>query len=164
MPTFRFSFTPNKSSDLPRVTRDLDGADYRFAGIAFLKLLVNEYNFPKNIRVPSAYFQGEVSTFGSPNFFGSMTWEGRVKTNLTALAEQAKAEVLDAVLGGQVPADVHSFEELHDYVDANDFGTSELDGDGDDYDIEVLAAMQDLVHEWIRSGGLWYAYGEAELV
>lgn len=74
MPTFRFSFTPAKDSDLPAVTHDTEGADYRFAGCAFLRHLVAS-GFPKNIRVPSGYFQGEVGTFGSPDFFGTVTWE-----------------------------------------------------------------------------------------
>lgn len=74
------------------------------------------------------------------------------------IAERIKAEVVEDVRGGRVPADVATFSELHDYVDANDY--FDLGGDdcpldpGREEDCTVLNAASSIVDGWLWSGGL----------
>lgn len=75
-------------------------------------------------------------------------------------AELAKTEILGDVKDGAVPADVSSFSELHDHVDANEYGGLCDDRllDGDDGFPEWVTDManetQSLVDQWIKDGGL----------
>lgn len=48
-----------------------------------------------------------------------MTWQGRT---LFEIIERAKREVREDILAGRVPNTASSFSELHDYVDANEYG------------------------------------------
>lgn len=67
----------------------------------------------------------------------------------TAIA-QAKTEILDDIREGRVPRDVASFTELHDHVDANEYGG--LCDERSDFDLDFANAMQTAVDEWIKGG------------
>ena len=87
--------------------------------------------------------------------------------------EQARSEILESVRDGTVPATVGSFGDLHDYVDANEYGDAD-DGlmpwgaDGSELpDVEEpggviyeMNAMQTTLDAWIKDGGI----GRAMLV
>ena len=47
---------------------------------------------------------------------------------LQARIEQGKAEILEDIRNGVVPAGVKGFEKLHDFVDANEYGGLTEDG------------------------------------
>ena len=68
--------------------------------------------------------------------------------------ERAKKEILEDIEDGNVPNDVDSFNELHEYVDANGYGGF-FD---DDYEISKDFVVENEVHKkldkWIKSGGL----------
>lgn len=84
--------------------------------------------------------------------------------------ERMKREVIEDVKSGQIPITVKTFAELHDYVDANEYG-----GFCEDHYIEALTeffggidektgmpqkmldfinAAQNAINEWIKVGGL----------
>lgn len=66
----------------------------------------------------------------------------------TELAETIKSEILRDMLDGTVPITVSSFSELHDFVDANMYGTPEVD---DPYtDIPIIDDAQCVVDRWLR--------------
>jgi hypothetical protein len=69
------------------------------------------------------------------------------------LAMIAMGQILDDVENGHVPADVPTFSALHDYVDANTYGSHFLT-------TEEAAPMQDAVHAWIVAGGLRQTHDE----
>lgn len=83
------------------------------------------------------------------------------------LAATIKAEVLALIASGTIPATVASFSELHDYVDANCLGGTEVmydalapDGCDDATGQAARDAMCDLmnpahneVDAWIKAGG-----------
>lgn len=75
---------------------------------------------------------------------------------VTQRIEQAKAEITADVKDGLVSADVSSFSELHDYVDANYYG-GWIDDDvpfrGEE-DLPDVNIMQNAVDAWIKAGGL----------
>ena len=85
--------------------------------------------------------------------------------------ERSKAEILEDMAHGPVPVTVASFSELHDYVDANEYGGLCEDGfwtlpeDATDKEIadndgfyligkhlDLANAVQDAVNLWITSG------------
>jgi len=71
--------------------------------------------------------------------------------------ELAKAEIRTDILCGVIPASVASFSELHDYVDANEYGglcTDEFMNsfDSEDAMIEASNTLQDAVHDWLYRG------------
>ncbi len=80
------------------------------------------------------------------------------------LAEAIRAEVLQCVRDGVIPANVGSFSDLHDYCDANCLGGTEELLDRMDAALGAepgMAAFCDLMNEaiaivdvWIRTGGL----------
>lgn len=61
------------------------------------------------------------------------------------LVDIAKSEIRDDIASGQVPAEVGTFSDLHDYVDANQYG-GELT-------LEEAVVVQDSVDQWLRAGG-----------
>lgn len=83
-----------------------------------------------------------------------------------------RSEILNLVRDGRVPADVASFGDLHDHIDANCLGRiCDDDGPWDalvehfggrdahteglpDGMVDYLNASQDAVHDWIVSGGI----------
>ena len=82
--------------------------------------------------------------------------------------ERSKAEILEDIEHGPVPNTVSSFSELHDYVDANEYGglCSEawfcLPDDTEDDTVEAnggwllhfehSVAIQDAVDAWLQRG------------
>ncbi len=79
------------------------------------------------------------------------------------VVERCKREIRRDIARGTVPATVRTFAELHDYVDANEYGGAcETDEDGlgwwDGDEAQRAAAMtfwnrvQDAVDAWIRVG------------
>ena len=73
---------------------------------------------------------------------------------------QIKREVLEDIRERKVPVDVRSFSELHDYVDANEYGgfcdpespNHDLDA-GKDEDADYVNDVQDAIHGWLARGG-----------
>lgn len=66
----------------------------------------------------------------------------------SALAEKIKSEVLRDMLDGRVPMSIHSFSDLHDFVDANMYGTPEVDNPY--IDIPIIDDAQCAVDCWLR--------------
>lgn len=73
-----------------------------------------------------------------------------------------KVEILTEIESGRIPDSVQSFSDLHDYVDANEFGGMCEDSIADpiieslgDYDafIDYVNHCQCIVHEWLVNGG-----------
>ena len=65
---------------------------------------------------------------------------------------QAKDEVAADVKAGVVPRTVASFSDLHDHVDANEYGG--LCDERSDADEDFANALQDAVDSWIKEGNL----------
>ena len=66
-----------------------------------------------------------------------------------------KIEILHDIKSGVVPSSIVSFSDLHDYVDANEYGGATDSGSPynvADMGIEFWAGVQDVVHEWLASG------------
>ena len=72
-----------------------------------------------------------------------------------AYVAKTKEEILNDIQSGRVPADVRSFADLHDYVDANCYGGAEalVDEIGLDAAVNILNAGSYVLDEWIRDGG-----------
>ena len=73
----------------------------------------------------------------------------------------AKRQILADIRDGLVPSTVSSFAELHDYVDANEYGElcgtvyAERRGDSDgmpDDLIDFANTVQNAVHLWLNAG------------
>lgn len=70
----------------------------------------------------------------------------------------AKREIEADVASGRVPATVGSFSELHDYVDANEYGQLATPGFFDDCEaagvdwVDVANEIQGEVDAWIKAG------------
>lgn len=77
---------------------------------------------------------------------------------IDAAIERAKREVLEDIASGRVPDTVASFSELHDYVDANEYGglcdAGPIDWlDPDEVDpLDSGNRVQNAVHAWIVGG------------
>ena len=75
--------------------------------------------------------------------------------------ECAKDEIRLDVRKGVIPKGVKSFSELHDHVDANEYGGSGFlyclfDPDDivvDQQHVEIVNDIQDAVDKWIKDGG-----------
>jgi hypothetical protein len=76
------------------------------------------------------------------------------------IIEAAKDQILDDISEGIVPETVKSFEELHEYVDANEYGlsipTSPYAGvivvfDDVEEMIEVMGEVQGTLDAWIKN-------------
>lgn len=65
--------------------------------------------------------------------------------------ERAKAEILADIDEGRVPATVHTFSELHDHVDANEYGGLNAETDPELW-IPLGNAVQAEVDVWLRAG------------
>lgn len=71
---------------------------------------------------------------------------------------RGKREITEDILAGRVPATVTTFGELHDFVDANEYGGLCEEGPIEwiDWDDEVPAdrgaKVQNALHEWLGSG------------
>ncbi len=77
-------------------------------------------------------------------------------TRLASTIKRAMAEVVADVEAGRVPAEVRSFSQLHDYVDANYYGGAfEREHDpSSDEDTNFFNAVQNAVNAWIQAGGI----------
>lgn len=90
-----------------------------------------------------------------------------MKTKAEVVA-QIKAEILEDIAAGRVPADVKSFGDLHDYRDANCYGGFCDDAVADemiahfggrpehegmpDAMIEFINEVQEEIHTWLAAG------------
>jgi hypothetical protein len=74
------------------------------------------------------------------------------------VVERAKREVLADIRSGRVPASVRDFSELHDYVDANEYGgacetDSDVAFDGfTEEQVDFWNEVQNRVDAWIKAG------------
>lgn len=71
---------------------------------------------------------------------------------LIRIIAEAKAEILDDISRGVVPANVQSFDELHEYVDANEYGLANFEFDDFDELVEFAEKFQPILDLWIKSG------------
>lgn len=73
-------------------------------------------------------------------------------TTLEQAVERSKSEILADMLRGQVPSTCRSYSELHDYVDANEYGGAcdedSVLGPGE---MEFWSAVQEAVDQWLRN-------------
>jgi len=60
-----------------------------------------------------------------------------------------KQEIAADIAAGRVPASVSSFSELHDYVDANDYGACK---DYHAFDFAFWNQVQTEIDSWIKAG------------
>lgn len=77
-----------------------------------------------------------------------------MQANIKHTVALSKDEILDDITKGLVPATITSFEELHDYVDANEYGNmDEIYSmlDHDDF-IDYMNLVQIELDSWISSG------------
>jgi hypothetical protein len=81
------------------------------------------------------------------------------QTTIDALVERVRREILADFADGTLPRDgsVCGFADLHDYVDANEYGgicdaDSPLDIREDD-DVAIIEAMQDAIDKWLATLG-----------
>lgn len=75
--------------------------------------------------------------------------------DITTAVDRAKREITDDIAAGRVPADVGSFSELHDYVDANEYGGLtewDLDDLATEQGLAFADRVQTEVDAWIRGG------------
>jgi hypothetical protein len=73
---------------------------------------------------------------------------------VAVVVEVAKAEILADVARGVVPADVPSFAELHDHVDANEYGGGTESFDGSAEACAFWNRVHDTLDAWIKAGAL----------
>ena len=71
------------------------------------------------------------------------------------VVERCKREILADIATGRVPATVRSFGELHNYVDANEYGGA-CEGEWTDETLDTVCEfwgrVQDTVDAWLRTG------------
>ena len=70
------------------------------------------------------------------------------------IINRAKAEVIEDVKAGIVPATITRAHELHDYVDANEYGGMCAENFGDNFDqtVDTANAMFEALDAWVRTG------------
>ncbi len=73
---------------------------------------------------------------------------------VAVVVEVAKKELLSDVARGIIPATVASFSELHDFVDANEYGGGCEEFDGSDEACSFWNQVQNAIDIWIKEGGL----------
>jgi hypothetical protein len=66
------------------------------------------------------------------------------------MIEQGKREILDDIAKGTVPADIATFGDLHDYVDANWYGGL-FDMETEE-GMNLINPLQDALNDWIKGG------------
>jgi len=77
--------------------------------------------------------------------------------NLEKTIMRMKSEILHDIADGKIPADIMHFRDLHDYVDANEYGGFCEDGNRvldclpADQKIDVLNHCQDEIDFWLKS-------------
>lgn len=65
------------------------------------------------------------------------------------IIEQIKREIEEDIAAGVIPANVTTFSELHDYVDANEYGDLTTKNSGLSFD--KINIIQGAVDDWLRS-------------
>ena len=82
---------------------------------------------------------------------------------ISAAIERAKRAIIEDVVAGIVPATCANFSELHDYVDANEYGgacdadqpfASEMSEEDGEAFTAAWNKVKDTVSEWIEGGAL----------
>jgi hypothetical protein len=79
--------------------------------------------------------------------------------NMNRVIKAAKTEILEDLANGTIP-EVKTFEELHDYVDANEYGLEEFGHqwglNANDFDVlvDVMSQVQIHLNLWIKHDGL----------
>lgn len=74
-------------------------------------------------------------------------------SDLDLAIKRAKAEILDDIENGRVPADVTTFRELHDHVDANEYGGLCEDSPMSTRTLVVFGnELQRQLNLWLRAG------------
>lgn len=71
---------------------------------------------------------------------------------LTKVLATAMMEIIDDISRGVVPVNVKSFDELHEYVDANEYGLSGVEIDDFDEWVELANKFHPILDQWIKSG------------
>ena len=93
------------------------------------------------------------------------------------LAEKMKVEILADIQAGIVPASVQNFSELHDYVDANCYGSTEAlldeldtNATSDEEHTKALDKLCDLmnpameiINEWFGTGGAFQEISQMDI-
>lgn len=70
---------------------------------------------------------------------------------------QGKTEILQDIATGRVPAQLHDFDQLNSYVDANEYGGLTEDGFAESFDsreewLQFCSLLQASLDSWIRNG------------
>jgi hypothetical protein len=68
------------------------------------------------------------------------------------IIERAKDEIRHDTMAGIIPDNTYSFEELHKYVDANEYGGFTEDNATTDYDF--IVSVQAELDAWIAETGI----------
>lgn len=71
---------------------------------------------------------------------------------LTKAVATAMTEIMDDISRGVVPVNVKSFDELHEYVDANEYGLADFKFDDFDELVEFAEQLHPILDQWIKSG------------
>lgn len=78
--------------------------------------------------------------------------------NLEKTIMRMKYEILQDISDGKIPADIMHFRDLHDYVDANEYGGFFLDDANNvihslpaDQRCDVINHCQDVIDFWLKS-------------
>ncbi len=82
-----------------------------------------------------------------------------LRTRRQTAVSRAQSEILADVTAGVVPVTCGSFAELHNYVDANEYGGACESFSGSEEHCEFWNAVHDDLNEWIEEGGLREATG-----
>lgn len=67
-------------------------------------------------------------------------------------AEEMKAEILEDIRTGAMPADVADFSSLHDHADANEYAGFCDEDRRAGWSTDDLIAVQEIVDAWLRAG------------
>lgn len=90
-----------------------------------------------------------------------------IEAAVAAAVERGKREIIEDVRAGRVPREVATFSELHDHVDANEYGGL-CDPDTPEFmwtdDLAFPRAVQDQLNEWIADGGVEEAVAAPRIV
>lgn len=68
------------------------------------------------------------------------------------IIERAKAEIRQDVMAGVIPGNTYSFEDLNEYVDANEYGGFTEDNATNDYDF--IVCVQAELNAWMAQTGI----------
>src|SRR5262245_35772024 len=85
-----------------------------------------------------------------------------IEKDVCDAVDRGKREILSDIIHSRVPSDVSSFGQLHDYVDANEYGgLCDTYSQRDDETVEAWIAfgsrVQDALNAWIVAGWMFDA-------